>query len=357
MSFTRPTLLEIVTRVQTDFVSRLSLVGAVLRRSLVYVLSRVIAGASHMLHGHLDWIYRQVFPDTAEDAALVRQAAIFGVTKTPPTYAYAPLDFTGTVDGTEVPVDTVLVRSDGATYKVVRLGEYDDDQATVTSGVGSIMVRADRAGAAYTLGVGTVLAFESPISGVSAEATCNEAGFDGTNEETTEELRQRFLERLRDPPMGGTAADYVAWAKTVPGVTRVWTTPLELGPGTVVVRFVRDNDASPIPDVGEVAQVQAALDELAPVHASVTAHAPTDAPIAFTIAVVPNTAAVKAAVEAELRDLLRRVAEPGGTVLVSALRTAIGTAPGLTDYTLTTPSADVTSTANQLRSVGTITWS
>ena len=54
MSFERPTLPDLVSRIQTDFVSRLALTGAVLRRSVVTVLARVLAGAAHMLHGHLE---------------------------------------------------------------------------------------------------------------------------------------------------------------------------------------------------------------------------------------------------------------------------------------------------------------
>jgi hypothetical protein len=102
-----------------------------------------------------------------------------------------------------------------------------------------------------------------------------------------------------------------------------------------VVRFVRDNDAGPIPSAGEVTTVQDYIDTKRPAHATVTVIAPVDAPTAFTIAVVPNTTAVKEAVEAELEDLYSREAEPGATMLLSAIRTAIGNAPGLTDYTLT----------------------
>ena len=45
--------------------------------------------------------------------------------------------------------------------------------------------------------------------------------------------------------------DYVAWATEVPGVTRAWCSPNGMGAGTVVVRFVRDDDDDPIPDSGE----------------------------------------------------------------------------------------------------------
>ena len=69
-----------------------------------------------------------------------------------------------------------------------------------------------------------------------------------------------------------------------------------------------------------------------------------------------DTVAQRAAVTAELEDLLSRTASPGGTVLLSSLLTAIGSTPGVTDYTVTVPSADVTHTANQLATLSTITW-
>jgi uncharacterized phage protein gp47/JayE len=113
MAFVRPTLTELVDRIQQDFVSRLSLVGAVLRRSIVYVLARVLAGAAHMMHGHIEFISKQMFPDVSEDEYLVRQAATYGLAKTPATYATATVTFTGT-NGTVLPTGTVLVRPDGA---------------------------------------------------------------------------------------------------------------------------------------------------------------------------------------------------------------------------------------------------
>ena len=66
--------------------------------------------------------------------------------------------------------------------------------------------------------------------------------------------------------------------------------------------------------------------------------------------------AVKAAVEAELTDLLRREAEPSGTILLSHIREAVSIAAGETNYTMTAPAADVTHTTAQMATMGTITW-
>ena len=346
MAFQRPTLSELSARISADFVSRLELTGAVLRRAFVRVLSVVIAGATHMLHGHLDFLSRQLFADQAEDAYLVRHAGVFGITKTSPDYAGGTADIAGT-NGSTVPAGTILVRSDGAKYEV-------DADETIASGVGEIAVTAVDAGADGTLLVGVVLSFESPVAGVDSTATVNASTQDGVDQEDTEGLRTRFLERLREPPHGGNDADYKAWAKEVPGVTRVWVTRLQFGPGTVAVRFVRDNDVSVIPDAGEVTAVQEHLDAVRPSHATVTAIAPTAYPVNFTIDVTPDTSAVRAAVTAELTDLLLREGEPGVTIPLASFRTAVGIAAGVTNYTLTDPVCSPTT--NQLPVVGSFTW-
>ena len=128
------------------------------------------------------------------------------------------------------------------------------------------------------------------------------------------------------------------------------------GVGTLAVLFVRDDDASLIPDAGEVAAVQSYLDSVRPVTAQVTALAPTAKPVSFTIAVTPGTAAVKAAVEAELRDLIRRDAAPGETLLISRIREAISRAAGESDHVLTAPAGNVTTTAIEMCTFGAITW-
>jgi hypothetical protein len=142
---------------------------------------------------------------------------------------------------------------------------------------------------------------------VSAIATVAVGGITGGNdEEGTEQLRARYLLRLREPPEGGADQDYEEWALEVPGVTRAWVYPHENGLGTVVVRFVRDLDAGSIfPDVGEVAAVQAKLDAERPVTDEPTAVAPTNL-ASLHGAAGPEHADTQAAVTAELADLFKR---------------------------------------------------
>lgn len=350
MAFTRPTLSELVDRVQQDFISRLELVTPILRRSMVYVLARVVAGAAHLLHGFLEFLSRQIFPDLAEHAYLVRFGSLFGVALNPATFATGPVTCTG-VDGTVIEAGTVLIHADGAEYRT-------DAEATIASGTATVSVTAASAGEIGNKLAGVVLSFQSPIAGIDATATVATGGIaNGSDEEETEDFRARVLERMQSPPHGGNEADYVAWAKKVAGVTRAWCYPLESGAGTVKVRFVRDDDASLIPDSGEVAAVQALIDTKRPAGAVVTVAAPVADSLAMTIHLVPSTVATKAAVTAELTDLIRRDSSPGGTLLLSKIRNAIGDADGVLDYTLTAPSADVTHATGHIPVLGTITWS
>lgn len=346
MSYSRPSLSEIINRVSSDVISRLAQ-DDVLRRSDAEVYARVVAGVTHGLYGFIDWLSRQVIYDTAEAEILDRWASIWGVMRKPAAAATGSVTFTGLI-GAVVPAGQLLQALDGVQYQTTADATF----------VGATVVAAIEAltpAAAGNRAAGQTLTLATPVAGVQPGALAT-ALSGGADIETDEALRARLLSRIQTPPHGGSAADYVAWALEVSGVTRAWCYPLELGPGTVTVRFMRDDDASAIPDAGEVAAVQAYIDALRPVTAQVSVLAPVAAPLNFTIAVTPNTAAVKAAVQAELADLILRQAQPGGTLLISKIRSAISAAAGEDNYVMTVPAADVVSGVGAISTLGVITW-
>jgi uncharacterized phage protein gp47/JayE len=357
MPFERPTLADLVTRVQTDYTSRLQLTGSLLRRSMVIVQARVIAGVAHLLYGRQDYFARQLFADESEDEFLKRWGAMFGVTPNAPTYATGNITITG-VNGTILPAGLVLSRTDGELYTT-------QTSVTIASGTATVAVQSDDAALAENCDVGTVLTFQSPPTGVTATATVADDGSGGgltggTDPEEIEDFRARVLQRMRDPPHGGSNADYVYWAEQVAGVTNVWVYPQEDGAGTVAIRFIRGNDTNPLPTSDEIAAVQAAINAARPVTATVTVKALTSNPLNPRIILTPDTPAIRAAVVAELADLFSSNSQPGGTIKLSQIRTAIGNGvsdSGGTDYALMTPTADFTSTLNQFPAVGTPTWS
>ncbi len=348
--FSRPSLQNLLDRAQGDIEASLPGTDASLRRSNLNVLAGLIAGVSHGLHGHMAWLADQVIPDTAEVEYLDRFATLWlDQPRKAAATATGNITFTGT-NGTLIPAGTSLIRADGVEYTT-------NADATLSSGTVTAAVTAVEAGAAGNAIAGVAVTLTTPIAGVTSTASVASGGLTaGSDTESDDDLRARLLARIKEAPHGGASGDYVNWALEVAGVTRAWVYPQELGIGTVTVRFVRDDDASIIPDAGEVTAVQDYIDARRPVTAQLTVVAPIAVPLDFTIAVTPNTAAVKAAVQAELTDLLRREAEPGGTILLSHIREAISIAAGETNYTMTGHAADVTHTTGQMATMGTITW-
>lgn len=350
MSITRPTLPELAARAQTDLEARLLDGQTAMRRSTVAVLARVWAGLLDMLYEYLSWLAQQPFVDSAEAEYLERLGRTWGITRKDSTASSGLVTFTGT-DGVVIPAGTELQRVDGALYAT-------DAEATVASGTASAAVTASTAGAAGDTDAGVSLTLTSPVASLSSTATVATGGLSGgADAEADAALRTRLLARIQAPPQGGCESDYEAWALAVPGVTRAWVYPRHLGAASVGVAIVCDEAESPIPDSELVAAAQAYIDDRRPVTAEVTVFAPEALAVPVTLAISPDTASVRAAVLAELRDLFAREAEPGGVIYLSHIREAVSVATGETDSVISAPAANVTPDTYEFPVLGIVTFS
>jgi uncharacterized phage protein gp47/JayE len=148
------------------------------------------------------------------------------------------------------------------------------------------------------------------------------------------------LARIRNPPQGGDAADYVQWALAVPGVTRAWCAPLEMGIGTVTTRFMMDDvraDNGGFPTADDVATVAAYLDTVRPVAVKdFFVVAPIPCPINFTISgLVTDNEATRAAIQASAQAMILEKASPGATIWTAWVSAAILAAAGVNYFELT----------------------
>lgn len=345
MAFDRPTLRELITQMTTDAEREAG--AKQLRQSNLRVLPKVFAYACHALYGFITWILKQIFADTAEAQYLARQASIQGIYRRAASKATGTLTVSYT-EGATLPVGTIFMADDQTRYETTAEPEVGSYTVPVQClEVGTIGNREE--GQTYTL--------VSPVTGVDAEAVGSEmAG--GAEAESDESLRERLLYRLRNPPRGGTATDYVAWAKEVPGVTRAWCFPKEQGIGTVVVRFATDELTDDgVPSSGMVQIVADHIAESAPVTAATTVVAPVAKAVNFRIKdLIPDSESVRAQVEAELKSLFVREATPGEALLISHIRQAISSAAGEEDFELLEPTADVPADSTQLLVVGEVTY-
>jgi uncharacterized phage protein gp47/JayE len=351
--FTRPSRTQIRDRILNDLKAGMDGVDAFLRRSFTYVYGVSISGLIHGMYGYLDWIARQVFPDTAEVENMERIGSFWKITRKAAVKATGTVTFQG-VDDSHVGIGTKLQSGDGIAYETTAEG-------TISGGTLTLPIAAVEPGKAGNLGSNTSLIFISPIEGVQAVATSGIIS-GGTDTESDEDLQERVLTRMRKPPHGGADFDYVAWAKEVSGVTRAWAK--NIGPGSVRVRFMMDDTYSDgIPQAGDVSNVLAYIQSVRPLGIkALSVMAPVPVSLNFSILLKDsdgNTvtdSTVRANVEAELRDLIRREAEPGKKMLLSKIREAISTAIGEYDHNITLPAGDVTYAAGEIAVMGAITW-
>ncbi|WP_222938773.1 baseplate J/gp47 family protein [Pseudomonas veronii] len=302
-----------------------------------------------MLYGFLEWAAKQAIIDTAEKEYLERWAAIWKVFRKAADYSTGAALLAGAV-GSTLTAGTILQRQDGAQYRVLADAVFTDITLQPT-------VVAVEAGAAGDAPAGTPLFLLSPVAGVQSTGSASTDIDGGLDVETDAQLLSRLLKRIRQPPHGGAASDYELWALEVPGVTRVWVYPLQMGAGTVTVLFVCDGETDIIPGAPKVAEVQAYIDARAPVTAEVFVAAPVADPLNLAVKLSPNTAAVQAAARAEVADLIVRDSKPGNPILISRLREAVSIAAGEADNQLTAPTADVAHSTGHMAVPGTINFS
>lgn len=339
MSWTRPTRDELDTEIQADLATSVTGAAPWIPRSLLRGIAGITAGVADILHAILQYIVRQNFVYSCDDAYVPRHAAEFKVDRLEETAWEGEILITGTA-GTALTAGTVFVREDGWRYEL---------DAGVTIGGGGTIAGTATAldlGADGNIASGT-LALGSPITGVdTVEVTAQTNA--GTDQESIADWRSRVQARKRNPPQGGAEDDYVQWARAVSGVAGVWVvSSLQY----VYVFFVVDGTGSGIiPDAGDIASVQSAIEAAdasglttkRPVTAVAVASAPSAVNVDAELSISPDTTALRDAVEAELEALMLRRA--GANVRLSDFWTAIGSVPGLDEFELTSPAAAVTVT-------------
>jgi uncharacterized phage protein gp47/JayE len=350
MPISTPTLPAIAQSGQATIATRLQGADATPPRSVLGVLVKVLAGAVDGLYGAIQTVADDIIYDTASTDALIRWAAIWGIRRDAPTAASGAVQFTGAANQT-VPAGILLARADGVQYGLTSAVALDG------TGAGTGTVICTGAGAITNTAAGGTLRLTSAPAGVASTATVGAAGLTGGNDiETPEHLLEQLLQRIRETPQGGSNADYEGWALSVPGVTRVWVYPWWQGTGTVGVTFMMDGRANAVPAAADVAAVQAAIDAVRPVAAPTFVFAPTPQPLAFTIHLNPDSAAIRAAVTAQLASLIANQCVPGGTLLYTHIWAAISAAAGEVDFTLQAPLANVTAPAGSIITLGAIAW-
>lgn len=311
MSFSVPSLSDLRKIARDSLASKLKL-GALLPNSRARFIADANSGLVHLCIKYISWLSEQIFPDKAEDEWLrERHAKIWLGGAKAATFSSGSIRVFG-ANGALIPERSrIALSSTGSQTR-----SYETTQMAYATAEGTIVpVVALEPGAASNLLPGAEISFTSTPADV--ETTAIVVSLEGgTDAEDTEDLRTRVLQRIRNPPMGGDAQDYVKWMLDLPGVTRAWCAPLEMGIGTVTVRFMMDDLRSDgIPLEKDIALFKDIVDQERPVAVKdFFLVAPQLFPISFTVhRLYPDTPAVRAALEKNVRAMINDRAAPASS--------------------------------------------
>ncbi|MGE4274116.1 MAG: baseplate J/gp47 family protein [Desulfitobacterium sp.] len=277
--------------------------------------------------------------DTAVGEYLDRVVADYGITRKPSTYAIRQIETTGAVDigtrwGLSDTVYEITELMSANVYKAIceQLGEIGNIYSGVLDNIDN-------------------------VTGVTA--TLTDIITSGADEETDDNLRERFYVQIQAPSTSGNADDYVKWALDVAGVGDAKVFPLWNGAGTVKVLIVDSNMGI---DITLEQSVSDYIETVRPIGATVTVGSPTEKTISVTADVVldgsKTLAEVSAAFTAEFTEYLKSTVFETYTVSYARIGSILLATAGVGDYSnllVNAVASNVTILDGEMPIAGTVT--
>lgn len=335
-------------------------------RGMFAVIWSAVAPEVRETHDHIAWWARQWMPDSADDETMIlRHASIWGIEPRPATKAVGSVTIEG-VAGTVLASGIVLTSTATNTYVTTSGG-------TIAAG-GTVIVTAQAvtAGSAGNLESGVQLSTLAAYPEIS-KVTVATAFAGGADDEEPEEVQVRYLQRIREPPMGGSSQDYQAWVGNVASVYAVKVVEDWIGRGSVgLVIALKNDDGTPrIPTeleltaIGNYIGAQGSQTGVRPVTARVIPVAAELVEVPVSVRLRPDGALTRAAVQLAYDRFIATIGDEddmenespiGATIEPSRISEAISAADGEYSHDLTIPAARYTLGTKECPIATEITW-
>lgn len=264
----------------------------------------------------LGWTLDQMFAGTAVRESLIRRCAEWGISPHPATKAALKGVFNMDIElGARFSLETLnytaVERLDAGVYRM----------------------ECETAGTAGNKLLGKLV----PIGFIQGltRAELTEVLEEGSDEEPTEALLERFLLKVQKPSTSGNRYDYYNWAVGCPGVGAAKVFPLADGPGTVKVVVANANRSA----AGEelLRLVSDTIEELRPIGADVSVVSAAEKRIAVSAKVKLgnglNLGTVQAAFAAALMEFLQDHAFDIAYVSLARVGNLLLNVAGVEDFT------------------------
>jgi uncharacterized phage protein gp47/JayE len=319
MTFKRDSLQTILERTTANYSSLFKPLDNTPRHNLLKVFSAIDAGIYHQLLGDLDFLARQLFPDTATGEYLREHWAA----RVPPQYATAAFGkvmVTGTPNRA-VPAGLVFASDTSERY-------FTEKQYRLNSeGVLLVAVRSENFGVNVNLTEGSKLKIVSAVpAGIDSEAEVAEGGIvGGSDGETDEEYLIRVLVSLRDPNPYGKRGDFVRWAvDSSAEVSSAWEFTNFGIFGALLIQVINGNQFDGVTPVGNLHDVTNYINERAPL-VVFTVRTPQIIPLNPVVSLLPDedSQSNRDLAVSRMRFYLQKTAKPGYCVTSGSLKDSI----------------------------------
>lgn len=218
-----PTFNSLRQSVLNDLRNRLE-ISSIIGKTFLNAFALVQAGKLKLIYLTSAFVYRNIYPDTADPEELGGTLERFGIVKlerypTPPTAGKYQIQVSGNI-GATIPSGVTLKSLDTSTSpdKIFVF----DGTLTFGSATELIEIRALELGADALLQVNDQLQFTQPIDNVDQFAEITTVIQTPTAGETIEQYRRAILNAFQIEAQGGAKGDYVLWADDVTAVRFVY---------------------------------------------------------------------------------------------------------------------------------------
>lgn len=345
MSFEMQAKADIITRLKTNLATALNGQSSIEGTFNADMLT-ANAVEFEQVYAELAMMIEAGFADTSWGEYLTMRAAEFGVIRKAATAAVVTLKLTGNA-GASVIAGSLFATATGVQF-------YTATATTIGSdGTTTITAKCGTVGAVGNVEAGTIINIPYSIPGV-ASVTNEAAATDGYDEETEQDLKERYLLKVRMPATSGNEYHYKQWALSVSGVGQVKVQSCWNGNGTVKVIIVDADNATASSTL--IKAVADYLETVRPMGATVTVTSPE--PLAINISANIKGTANADAVKEAVQNYFKSTGFDTTYVSIAQIGKIILDTDGITDYsnlTLNGGTANITISDAQLPTCGTVT--
>ena len=311
-----------------------------------------LAAEVQSLLAQADWVLDQSFPQTAQGKYLDYHAETRALTRLTAARATGVLRFSApsaAVTDYEIEAGSAAMTTGGVRFETT-------EKATLRKGETSVDVpaRAVEAGANGNAIAGAVHVMAVYPVGIT-RCENPEAFSGGSDEESDEKLRERVLESYRRLPNGANAAFYEQEALRFPNVAAAKAVGRARGIGTVDV-YVSTHGGAPEEEL--LGEISAALQKKREIAVDVAVRVPTEKSIDVEAELEAEQGWTMREITDAAQEALRayftgeRLGEP---VYRAKLASILYSVPGVKNYHLLAPAADVPAGATELPVLGKVT--